>query len=138
MPVALEELDLTAATKALIQKNNSMSFHFKEISPTKGLPKESTVHLYRILQELIKNTYQHANAKHVYIQFVTDDIHFEMNYEDDGVGYDKSQKFAGIGMQSIATRVNLMNGTMDIESADGDGVLAIIKVPLQDHGFGDN
>ncbi|KKX50446.1 hypothetical protein L950_0210075 [Sphingobacterium sp. IITKGP-BTPF85] len=44
-----------------------------------------------------------------------------LTIEDDGVGFDKNQITKGLGLKNIENRVQLINGTVDITSAKGEG-----------------
>lgn len=137
LPVTLEELGLVAATKELINVNGELTFHFSELTPTYQFSQKEAIQLYRILQELIKNSVQHAQAEHISIQFLTEPESFQLTYEDDGIGLDKSTFTKGLGFKSLETRVNMLKGSNHLESEPGKGVLVIIEVPLENHGFGD-
>ena len=130
LPVTLEEIGLVAATRELINRNNTVDFHFNERSPTPNFDQAHSIQIYRILQELIKNSYQHAKAETIHIQFSSEESHFELTYEDDGVGFEKSELKKGLGMKSIESRVHLLKGSFLLESEPGKGLLAIIKVPI--------
>ncbi len=130
MPSTLEQLGLVAAVRELAHKNNSLKFHIKEITPTPSINPNVAIQLYRIIQELIKNTYTHANAGNIFIQFLTENESLEITYEDDGKGFNQATILKGVGMNSIQTRTQLVNGNLSIESGVGQGMVAIIKVFL--------
>lgn len=130
LPVTLEEFGLSAAIMELISKNENISFHFNEPSRFLNLTKETSIQLYRIIQELIKNTQEHANANNVSIQLYQDDCRFELTYEDDGRGFNEHKITKGIGFSSIQTRVLMLNGNISYDSAEGKGVLILIDIPI--------
>ncbi len=91
-----------------------------------------TESLYRIVQELLSNTLKYAQAGEVNIQLAQYDGMLSFTYEDDGKGFDiKSiEQKKGIGMHNIRSRVEMMQGTMNIDTSPGHGVTVMIEIPL--------
>jgi len=93
----------------------------------------SKLNLFRIVQELLNNTKKHAQAKEVYILYVYNKEHFEIDYKDDGVGFDMNElfqinsDFEGYGFHSIKNRVKILNGTHKIISSPNNGTQWIFK-----------
>lgn len=80
------------------------------------------LHIFRILQELLNNTFKHANAKLVTINFLMKDENICLIYEDDGVGFSTQQsKSSGIGLSNIDSRISILNGKSTIYSKPGNG-----------------
>lgn len=90
-----------------------------------------TTQIFRIIQELLKNTEKYAHAKTVYLQLFGNGKHFEIQYEDDGIGFDKEKIQKGIGLNSIELRVQLLNGTIQIDSSEDKGIVVTIQIPYQ-------
>jgi signal transduction histidine kinase len=88
--------------------------------------------LYRIVQELLKNTLKHADAKCIFIQLIDYEETFELHYEDDGKGFNKENSNFGIGIKSIYSRVDSIGGKIDIESRINNGIIAILTLDKQD------
>jgi len=90
---------------------------------------------YRAVCELINNTIKHAGAKNIYIKINHINNLLIMNYSDDGKGfqYDESTLFEakGMGYYNIRSRLNSINGQIDIDSAEGKGLSADIYVKLK-------
>lgn len=95
---------------------------------------EKTTHLYRIGQELLQNATKHSKAKNVYFQFIgqTNNI-LSIYYEDDGVGFDcRDIVNKGLGLKNIQNRVEIMGGTIVIESlGNNSGTTINIEVKNQ-------
>lgn len=88
------------------------------------------LHLYRILQELTKNSLQYANARQASILFEKKNNQtLEITYRDDGVGFDPNQPVSGLGISNIKTRVELLDGNISFHSRNGEGVLVILNIP---------
>lgn len=72
-------------------------------------------HLYRITQELVYNTLKHAKASEVLVQINLNDISLILTVEDDGVGFDKTKNYEGIGLKNIESRVAYLDGKWKLE-----------------------
>lgn len=88
--------------------------------------------LYRVIQETVNNVLKHANASSLDIQLMRDDIEVSVTIEDNGRGFSTAhmEKFEGIGLKNIITRVAYLKGTVDISSSPGKGTLVAILTPL--------
>jgi two-component system, NarL family, sensor kinase len=117
---------------------------FEHISDTKGLnavcsisgdqdrlAENKEIMLYRIVQEMVNNTLKHAEAGNIELHIRVLPGMLEMNYSDDGKGFDFKQKLENesIGLKSIQSRVNFLNGKLDIDSKSGEGVKYAFKIP---------
>ena len=130
LPTTLQELGLSAAVKELVSSNGSIDVHFKELTPTGEIREETSIQIYRIIQELIKNSYQHADADNIFIQFVTEGETFEVHYEDDGKGFDTENFVGGIGMRSMHERAAMIKADINLESTPGKGMTAMVRVKV--------
>ena len=90
---------------------------------------------FRIVQELLQNIRKHAEAKEVIVQLTLEDEHLQIVVEDDGKGFDTKQMnlSSGMGMESIRSRVMIMNGKVEIISKPEDGTSITIDIPLHEH-----
>ncbi len=86
--------------------------------------------LYRILQELLNNISKHAAAKNVSISFTKHEDFLNIIIEDDGQGFSKKEN-TGIGLKNIHERLQLIQGTMAIETMENDGTSIIINIQNQ-------
>lgn len=89
--------------------------------------------VYRVVQEILNNIIQHANATKVDIQIIQHEGHIVLTCEDNGVGFDMEAHEAhssGLGLKNIKTRVGALSGTLEVESGQGKGTLIIVEVPL--------
>jgi len=92
-----------------------------------------TTHLYRIIQELLKNAIKHSQAKNVYLQFMSDgEQKISIIYEDDGIGFNhKKNTRKGLGLNNIKNRLELINGNMRFDtSKETKGTTIFIELEL--------
>ncbi|MBI3720217.1 MAG: sensor histidine kinase [Sphingobacteriales bacterium] len=95
-------------------------------------PDGKAIHLYRILQEIIHNTAKHAKATKLKIQLYTRNNNFIILTTDNGIGFPAAtilKEPAGIGLQNIQSRVELLEGTLQLVSKPGKGTQFLIEFP---------
>ncbi len=86
---------------------------------------------YRVLEEAFSNIYRHARANLVEISLqVSDENLLLITVRDNGQGFDPSQIKLGLGLSSIAGRVDQVGGTWEIEGAVDQGTTLRVRLPL--------
>jgi signal transduction histidine kinase len=101
-------------------------FHGEE--ELNSLPDESKVEIYRILQELINNIIKHAEANFVEVQLLWSEDCVNLIVEDLGKGFNPASVKSGIGLNSIAKRVESMGGKLNIDSNPGRGTIINVDI----------
>ncbi|MFI5451250.1 tetratricopeptide repeat protein [Pedobacter sp. UC225_61] len=88
--------------------------------------------LYRVIQETVNNVIKHSGANSLDIQLTKDDEGINAMIEDNGKGFDTAslEKFEGIGLKNIRSRVEYLKGVVDFSSTLGSGTLVAIHIPL--------
>jgi signal transduction histidine kinase len=88
--------------------------------------------LYRIIQESVNNVIKHSDAETLDISLIKDEDGISATIEDNGKGFDTSDKdkFTGIGIRNIQSRVEYLKGTVEWDSAPGKGTVVAIQIPL--------
>lgn len=94
--------------------------------------KETTTHLYRIVQELLQNAIKHSKASKVYLQFSMEYDTLTIAYDDNGIGLSTTKKQKkGLGMLNIENRVKLLNGKQVIQPTNqGSGTSILLSFKL--------
>jgi len=90
--------------------------------------------LYRITQELINNSIQHAKALEINIRIWVENELLYIAVEDNGRGFDASEvpdNNAGIGLKVIQRHIGNLKGKMNIDSRVGVGTIVTLKLPLK-------
>lgn len=86
---------------------------------------------FRIVQEQLNNIVKHAKATEVRIRLtVEDDADIVLTITDNGVGFDISHHRKGVGITNIISRVELFNGSVDLQSRPGEGCMLSVRIPL--------
>lgn len=94
------------------------------------------LNLFRVLQELLSNTLKYARAERVSIRLIQSPEKLILHYRDDGQGF-APQAFdnrRGMGMQNIQSRLQMIGGQMDLQSAPGQGVQVQLEVGYRSRG----
>jgi len=93
--------------------------------------------LYRVGQELMHNIVRHSQATEAVVQLVYHTHHLNITVEDNGRGManQKLNKDAGIGLQTIHSRIKTLNGTVAIDTGPtGTTVRIDVPYPGQTNG----
>lgn len=131
MPSNLIKFGLESAAEEICQQineaNQAVKVHFSS-TLTSSLSEDQSLHLYRIIQELLNNALKHARAKKITIQIQNDEQVVQFLYQDDGIGFDINQvEHVGInknslGIKTIASRVEMLNAKINYQSAPNQGL----------------
>jgi len=136
-PSILEELGLAEALRAECERRTrqgqidiSMAF---EPLPARVAP-EAARCLFRVAQEALNNAARHAETDAVSITLRQTDDGLLLAVSDDGVGFDPESPRTGmhLGLASMRERLQLVSGTLTIESAPNEGTTIGAWVPLHE------
>ena len=88
--------------------------------------------LFRSVRECLINAIKHAQAKSVRVSMVSSGQEARILIEDDGVGMnlDETRSRSGFGLFSIQERLQVLGGSLKIDSARGSGTRVFIRVPV--------
>ncbi len=133
LPPILEKFGFQTAIEELVDDFNTTKkivISYKLKYPKHHLNKTQELHLFRILQELINNSIRHGKAKNINLVIKIDDSKLHFKYSDDGIGFDikRAHLQKGLGMKNIESRVELLNGTLKINSQIKKGATFTINI----------
>jgi two-component system NarL family sensor kinase len=135
MSNALLKNSLSIAIKDFVDKIEKKSLKVRVY--TEGLDDRMDsnleIVLYRVIQECVNNVIKHANASRLDISVLKDKEGISATIEDNGKGFDigDRDKFEGIGLKNIITRIEYLKGMVDFDSSPGKGTLIALNVPLE-------
>ncbi len=97
---------------------------------------EVEINLYRIVQEALANIRKHAGAKKAIVRLVASHPTLILRVEDNGCGFEANDMAAqshsiGMGLQGIEQRAGLLDGSLQVRSAPGQGAKLAVEIPLQ-------
>lgn len=131
MPLALEHVGLYSSLNDLCdvlnKSNPDLSVHLENEIPKSqinSVTKETQIHLYRILQELLSNSNKHSGASEITVSFSSDEEgQLKFSYQDNGKGTNKPiEDFqGGVGIQNIIHRSGLIGGQYQFFAGEGKG-----------------
>ena len=133
-PSALDDFGLEPALRRLGQTVGEGRELDVQVESTLGgvrLPADVETALYRLVQEALTNVIKHAGAAHVSVVLARKATNVLLMIEDDGRGFDPSQTTAvGLGLLGMRERVELLDGTLQIEAAPSRGTTLVVELPL--------
>mgnify|MGYP005815592209 CR=1 FL=1 len=132
-PRILEDFGLGKALENLVETLNnpdsiklSLSLHGDLVKLDKSL----ALAAYRIVQELVNNALKHANSTEINIHVVRVKDGLNLLIEDNGKGFVHSQKTMGLGLSNVKSRVDILKGSLHIDSNEKSGTSVSIIIPL--------
>ena len=144
-PPALEESDLVDTLRRLCAKTETeaaargttLRCRFELVGTPLDLPNTYQTTLLRGAQASLANVWAHARASAVVVTLSFLGSEVTLDVFDDGVGFEPSAvgvnargDGTGVGLQSLRERLAALEGSLDIESAPGEGTVVALRVPL--------
>lgn len=102
-----------------------------KLQPMPPISDNASIHLYRIIQEIIHNCLKHARANQLVIKVYTKNNELILAAADDGIGFKtfkRTHQPKGFGLTGIQNRVHLLNGRFNLRSHPGTSYF--IQIPL--------
>ena len=132
-PTKLRLIGLVAALRDLLHEvtQADVLITFTHDQVPKTLPPDVTLCVFRVVQEALHNAlkYSHAHAIKVHLEGATEEL--KLTIADDGVGFDVNAAMGkGLGLISMAERLEAIRGTFEIRSQPGTGTTLDVTVPL--------
>jgi two-component system nitrate/nitrite sensor histidine kinase NarX len=97
------------------------------------LSPRSEVQIIRVIQEALTNARKHSGASRAVVRISNGDDWTTFTIEDDGRGFDLGgtllDRDSGFGLHTMRERMELVGGTLDIDSARGRGTRVIARLP---------
>ena len=102
----------------------------QEIINWEAISNKTKIHIYRIIQESLHNIYKHADATAVNISLKLKSNKIYLTLNDNGSGFDVNKAKSGIGLKNMNSRINEINGTINITSKKDVGTTVTIEAPI--------
>jgi signal transduction histidine kinase len=99
------------------------------------LPQPLQVALYRLAQELAHNILKHAGARQAVLELETLPGWVMLRAEDDGRGFDHAVTSKGLGLRMLHEAVDLLGGTVIIDSSPEHGTHIRLRIPISPLSF---
>jgi signal transduction histidine kinase len=120
-PPSLQNFNLIEAIQQYCTKisgSNTLKINFQNYGEFLTLSKDTETAIYRIVQEAINNIVKHSKASEALVQINNHDNNLHITIEDNGIGFNINNKYEGLGLKNIRSRVELLKGELNIESND--------------------
>jgi signal transduction histidine kinase/ligand-binding sensor domain-containing protein len=131
-PKTLNEYGYLAAVEDLVNKLGRLHvihISLQQQGMEKRLDPDTEAGLYRITQELINNTLKHANASTIHLSIDRSAGSIQLQYADDGKGFDPYGKTEGYGIDNIHTRIALLDGKIEWDRGAEKSTKVNIVIP---------
>jgi signal transduction histidine kinase len=133
-PESIKKIRLKEALQLEMDRFNRLNFikaSLKVVGKEQKINSETSIIIFRILQEFFSNTIKHSKAKNlnVVLNFKKDVL--EISAKDDGVGFSvDNTKFNGIGLENIKNRAKMINASASFLSEINKGTTLKIAYNL--------
>ena len=128
VPATLLEQGLVAATEDLVDRLE-VPAALKADVDEKTLSAATTHTAYFVLAEVLANAVKHSRATTVSVRLHAADGCLQMDVHDDGVGGARLE--SGTGLRGLADRVDVLDGTIAIDSPRGGGTRVRVELPCE-------
>jgi PAS domain S-box-containing protein len=101
------------------------------------LPHALTVTVFRIVQESVRNTLRHAEAREIVVELRMEPSSVTVQVRDDGRGFvvpDRLEDFARtghFGLVGLVERVEQADGEITVTSSPGMGTTLAVRIPVE-------
>jgi two-component system sensor histidine kinase UhpB len=134
-PPELDELGVRAALEAharSMTEGTRIEVVFDGALPP--MDRESSLALFRIVQEAVNNAVIHGDPDSVHIVFRVEDETLIAEVRDDGVGFDLEDSLLhtseSLGIFGMHERAGYVQGELSLESGVGRGTVVRVTIPL--------
>ncbi len=138
-PPALDTLGLIPALEGLasdIEKHSGININVSVSGAVRRFPSEVELILFRIVQEALRNVWRHSGATNADVVVEFDTSETRITIRDNGRGFEVPDtvgdllKDGRMGLAGMQERIQLLNGSLSIESQRGRGTTIVVRAPL--------
>ncbi len=130
-PPLLDEAGLCPALRKLLGNFPAAGLEVHTEIQEKRFPELVETVAFRVLQEALENVRRHAQARRVWVRVEEENGWLAGEVRDDGRGFDPAQTTPGLGLSGMREWVELLGGTLAIESQPDRGTRVYFRLPLQ-------
>jgi PAS domain S-box-containing protein len=133
-PAALDAFGLLPALQWLIERfqtQTGIQIDLRHQGIERRFTPEVEIAAYRVVQEALTNVARHAGVARATISLLCDGT-LLIVIRDEGRGFDPAATPAPSGLRGLRERVELLDGTVAIDAALGDGVRITAEFPLDE------
>lgn len=139
-PMSLDDLGLVPTLQRYLstfQEETGININFRTFGNITVIKQVIILTAFRLIQEALNNVRKHANAKNVNIGIELSEKNLRIRIADDGKGFDvgtikhtDNNYSSGFGLYSMGERVDMLDGTFEINSEKGKGTTINLILPV--------
>lgn len=137
-PMQFDDLGLKESVEQLIEKikrDTSVNIKCDIDEDIDTDNKNVLLSMFRIIQECINNAVKHSNGNLIEIKVKNNNDCFDIIISDNGEGFDVNEIFTEkakrhFGLMILEERVNILHGTINIDSVIEKGTRVHVQLPL--------
>lgn len=137
-PPSLDSVPLSKALESLcasFRQNGGPRIDYSSDTELPPIPNLQAIALYRLVQEGLTNIVKYAEASAAWVNLDYVDGEVSLSIEDNGQGFDSKKAGEGMGLLGLQERFQLLNGSLEVESAPSVGTRLYGFLPLADHSL---
>ena len=137
-PMMLDDLGLVPTMRRYAERfreKHGLSIEVSISGKDRRLEPHLEITVFRIVQELLNNVRDHAQASQSRLAIEIDDDQVRAVVDDNGVGFNVEEMLAAsnqspaVGLNTMYERVEMLGGRLNIESTPGQGTHVEVIVP---------
>jgi len=130
----LDYLGLAVASSSFCKEfseQHKVEVLFTQSNVARNIPKETSLSLFRVLQEALQNAVKHSGARQFSVVLCGTSKEIQLTVSDVGLGFNLPDALAhrGLGLISMRERLQLVGGELSIISEPGRGTTISARVP---------
>ncbi len=135
-PSILDDLGLEVALQSVVQefsKWSQIAVTFRPRNVPSNLSPDTSLCLYRVTQECLRNVARHAQASHVSVEVTGLETGLQLVITDNGRGFTPEavrRGTHGLGLIGIKERIRAVKGTIEVNASIGQGTSITVWIPL--------
>jgi signal transduction histidine kinase len=138
-PAALDQLGLEPALLALgdrmraggLELDVDVELAFEHGRAAQRLTPELETAIYRIVQEALTNAVKHGAASRAVVEVRHESEFVDVRVRNDGSGFDATDATDGFGVLGMRERAELLDGSLQLDSAPGAGTTVTARFPVR-------
>ena len=134
-PAVLERLGLSGAIRSLVDEidaNTDIFFTHEIDNIDKTVTKETSLHLFRMIQEIINNTVKHSRAKTCFVNVEQEAKAIAVKIKDDGIGFvfrERLRESSSLGLRMLLERAKIIESKFQVDSEYMKGTTISLVIP---------
>jgi len=132
----LEYLGIVSAMKGFCREfaeKQQIEIDFQTSDLPDAVSPETSICLFRVLQEALHNAAKHSGVRHFQVQLSQTSGEIQLTVTDHGAGFDPQSALngCGLGLTSMQERLRLIDGRLSITSERGSGTRVAARAPFK-------